>query len=188
LRPPPKQGVALVFGPGLSTGGAEVHKLAGSYPTATILGDGRATAERVLQALDGVWLAHLAAHGTFRSDSPMFSSLRLDDGPLTVYDFERLRRAPYRLVLSSCESGLAKPVGADELLGLTSSLVPLGAAGILASVVPVNDAAAVPLMIAVHSHLRAGQPLAEAFASARTETDDDPVSVATASSFVALGA
>lgn len=188
LRPPPKRRVALVFGPGLSTGGAEVHKLAGSYPTATILGDGQATAERVLRALDGVWLAHLAAHGTFRSDSPMFSSLRLDDGPLTVYDFERLRRAPYRLVLSSCESGLAKPVGADELLGLTSSLVPLGAAGILASVVPVNDAAAVPLMIAVHSHLQAGQSLAEAFASARTETDDDPVSVATASSFVTLGA
>jgi hypothetical protein len=52
----------------------------------------------------------------------------------------------------------------------------------------VNDAAAVPLMIAVHSHLQAGQSLAEAFASARTETDDDPVSVATASSFVALGA
>ena len=59
---------------------------------------------------------------------------------------------------------------------------------ILASVVPVNDAAAVPLMIAVHSHLQAGQSLAEAFASARTETDDDPVSVATASAFVTLGA
>jgi tetratricopeptide (TPR) repeat protein len=188
LRPPAKQRVALVFGPGLGSGGAEVHKLAGTYPAATLLGDGQATAERVLQALDGAWLAHLAAHGTFRSDSPMFSSLRLDDGPLTVYDFERLRRAPYRLVLSSCESGVAKPVGADELLGLTSSLVPLGAAGILASVVPVNDAAAVPLMIALHAHLQEGQSLAQAFAGARSELDDDPVSVATASSFVALGA
>lgn len=188
LPPPPGQRVSLVFGPGLAGGGAEVDKLAGQYPAATLLGNGRATAERVLAALDGAWLAHVAAHGTFRSDSPLFSSLRLDDGPLTVYDLERLRRAPYRLVLSSCESGVAKPVGADELLGLTSSLVPLGAAGILASVVPVNDTAAVPLMIALHARLQAGQALAEAFAGARPELDDDPVSVATAASFVALGA
>jgi hypothetical protein len=188
LRPPPRRRVALVYGPGLGTGGEEVHKLAGIYPSAALLGDGRATAESVLRALDGTWLTHLAAHGTFRSDSPMFSSLRLDDGPLTVYDFERLRQAPYRLVLSSCESGVAKPIGADELLGLTSSLVPLGAAGVLASVVPVNDSAVVPLMLAVHTGLRAGRSLAEAFADARAEMDDDPVSVATASSFVSLGA
>jgi CHAT domain len=188
LPPPRRKRVALAFGPGLKSGGAEVHKLAGAYPSATLLGDGQATADRVLRALDGAWLAHLAAHGTFRSDSPMFSSLRLDDGPLTVYDFERLRRAPHRLVLSSCESGVAKPVGADELLGLTSSLVPLGAAGILASVVPVNDAAAVPFMLALHAHLQAGRTLAEAFAAARGQVDDDPQSVATAVSFVALGA
>jgi len=188
LPPPAGRRVALVFGPGLGTGGAEVPELATGYPAATLLGGGAATADRVLGALDGAWLAHLAAHGTFRSDSPLFSALRLDDGPLTVYDFERLRRAPYRLVLSSCESGVAKPVGADELLGLTSSLVPLGAAGILASVVPVNDSAAVPLMTALHRNLRAGQSLAEAFAGARWEMDDDPVSVATARSFVALGA
>ncbi len=188
LAPPRRQRVVLAFGPGLKSGGAEVQKLAGSYPSATLLGDGQATAERVLRALDGAWLAHLAAHGTFRSDSPMFSSLKLDDGPLTVYDFERLRRAPHRLVLSSCESGVAKPVGADELLGLTSSLVPLGAAGILASVVPVNDAVAVPFMLALHANLQSGQSLAEAFAGARERMDDDPVSVATASSFVALGA
>lgn len=188
LRPPAEHRVALVLGPGLTAGRAEVPRLAERYPKATVLGEGAATAERVLDALDGAWLAHIAAHGTFRSDSPMFSALRLDDGPLTVYDFERLGRAPYRLVLSSCESGLAKPVGADELLGLTSSLVPLGAAGILASVVPVNDPAAVPLMTELHDNLHAGLPLAEAFARARDAAGDDPVSVATAGSFVALGA
>ena len=51
-------------------------------------------ARRVLGALDGAPLAHIAAHGTFRADSPLFSSLRMDDGPLTVHDFERLGRAP----------------------------------------------------------------------------------------------
>jgi CHAT domain-containing protein len=152
------------------------------------LAGGSATADRVLDALDGAWLAHLAAHGTFRADNPMFSSILLDDGPLTVHDFERLGRAPYRLVLSSCDSGVGAVVGADELLGLVSSLVPLGAAGIVASLVPVNDQAAVPLMLALHDALRQGATLAEALRNARHQTRGDPVAEATAHSFTALGA
>ncbi|HEX9032504.1 MAG TPA: hypothetical protein VF834_11710, partial [Streptosporangiaceae bacterium] len=83
----------LVAGPGLTAGPAEVRRLAASYRHATVLGSGTATASRVLQALDGADLAHIAAHGTFRADSPLFSSLHLDDGPLTVHDLEGLRRS-----------------------------------------------------------------------------------------------
>lgn len=187
-QPPERPGVTLVVGPGLGTGGAEVPLLAERYPGATVLGHGTATAERVLAALDGAWLAHIAAHGAFRSDNPLFSALRLDDGPLTVHDFERLQQAPYRLVLSSCDSGVAAPVGADELLGLVSSLVPLGAVGILASVVPVNDVAAVPLMLALHDALRRNATLPEALLAARTQVGDDAIGLSTAQSFIALGA
>jgi hypothetical protein len=186
--PPSDRRVALVCGPGLPAGAAEMSELTRQYPAATVLAGPGATADRVLQALDGAWLAHLAAHGTFRADSPMFSALRLSDGPLTVYDLERLRRAPYMLVLSSCESGVVQPVGADELLGLTSSLVPLGAASILGSVVPISDRAAAPLMTTLHGHLRAGHPLAAAFALTSQDVGDEPVAVATARAFVALGA
>jgi hypothetical protein len=186
-EPPRHRDVTLVVGPGLGTGGAEVPLLAERYPGATVLGDGTATAERVLASLDGAWLAHIASHGTFRADNPLFSALGLDDGPLTVHDLERLRRAPYRLILSSCDSGAAAPVGADELLGLVSSLEPMGAAGIAASVVQVNDAAVVPLMLALHDALRASATLPEALLSARTEAADDPVSAATALAFIALG-
>jgi tetratricopeptide (TPR) repeat protein len=187
-KPPAHDRVTLIVGPGLETGGAEIPQLVRHYPGATVLGHGTATADNALAALDGAWLAHIAAHGTFRADNPLFSSLRLDDGPLIVHDFERLRRAPYRLVLSSCDSGVAAPVGADELLGLVSSLIPLGAAGILASVVPVNDRAAVPLMVALHDALRSGAALPEALFEARSITGHDPVSLATGLSFIALGA
>ena len=188
MTPPSPQHTALVVGPGLASQGAEVEPLRARYPGAVMLGRGSATAEQVLGALDGAWLAHIAAHGSFRADNPMFSSILLDDGPLTVHDFERLGRAPYRLVLAGCDSGVAAPVGADELLGLVSSLVPLGAAGIVASILPVNDRAVVPLMLALHDALQRGAPLAEALLAARRAVGDDPSAEATAHSFMALGA
>ncbi|HEY8114442.1 MAG TPA: CHAT domain-containing protein [Actinomycetes bacterium] len=187
-RPPAHRRVALVAGPRLATGGAEVEQLHARYLDAVLLDRGSATAERVLAALDGAWLAHIAAHGTFRADNPLFSSIQLDDGPLTVHDFERLGRAPYRLVLSSCDSGSAAPVGADELLGLVGSLMPLGAAGIVASIVPVNDKAAVPLMLALHDALEKGAALPEALLAGRRATRGDALAEATAHSFLALGA
>ena len=186
--PPRRRHVTLVRGPGLVTEGAEVPQVAQLYDDAMTLAGGDATTGRVLSALDGAWLAHIAAHGTFRADSPLFSSLRMHDGLLSVYDFEQLNRAPYRLVLSSCDSGVLAPAGADELLGLVSSLLPLGTAGIIASVVQLNDYAAVPMMVDLHRHLRAGQTLGEAMYSVRRGLDGDPIQQATAVSLVALGA
>ena len=189
---PPKDragtSVMLARGPGLITEGAEVAAVARLYDDVTVLEEDNATTKGVLDALDGAWLAHIAAHGSFRADSPLFSSLRMHDGPLTVYDFEQLRSAPYRLILSSCDSGVVAPVGADELLGLVSSLLPLGTAGIIAGVVPLNDYAVVPVMTDLHRHLRAGQTLAEALHTARCAPAADPLRQATAVSLVALGA
>lgn len=186
--PPERRHVTLARGPGLATGGAEVPLVARLHDDVTVLSGRQATAGRVLSALDGAWLAHIAAHGSFRADSPLFSSLRMHDGPLTVYDFEQLRRAPYRLVLSSCDSGVLAPVGADELLGLVSSLLPLGTAGIIAGVVQLNDYAVVPLMVSLHEQLRTGRSLAESLCSARQAASADPIQHATAMSLLALGA
>ncbi len=187
-KPPDRRHVVLATGPGLVTDGAEVPQAARMYEDVTVLAGADATTTRVLGALDGAWLAHIAAHGTFRADSPMFSSLRLHDGPLTVYDFEQLERAPYRLVLSSCDSGVLAPAGADELLGLVSSLLPLGTAGVIAGVVPLNDQAAVPLMVELHRNLRAGSTLAEALLTTRNTAGTDPVQQAAAVSLLMLGA
>jgi CHAT domain len=187
-KAPAEGRAALVIGPGLITDGAEVTQLRPCYPDAAVLGHGTATAENTLRALDGARLAHIAAHGTFRADNPLFSSLLLDDGPLTVHDFERLRRAPHQLILSSCDSAVTAAVGADELLGLVSSLIPLGAAGIVAGVVPVSDPAAVPLMLALHEALRDGASLPAALLAARRAATGDLLAEVTAQSFIALGA
>jgi tetratricopeptide (TPR) repeat protein len=179
--------VVLARGPGLGSGGAEVPRIAPLHRDPVLLGDGTATVARLLTALDGAELAHIAAHGTFRADSPLFSALRLDDGALTVYDLEGLGRAPRRVVLSSCDSGLVAPAGADELLGLAGCLIPLGTSAIVAGLVPVNDAAVVPLMMALHRRLQAGATMAEALHTARAGTGSDPVALGAGWSFVALG-
>ncbi|MDQ7909300.1 CHAT domain-containing protein [Phytohabitans sp. ZYX-F-186] len=230
---PRRHRVALVGGPGLDASAVELKQLAALYPDAAVLSDGAATAAATLAALDGAWTAHVAAHGTFHAENPLFSALSLDDGPLMVHDLGRLRRAPQRLVLSSCESGVAGAITAsaitagtvtaasvavgtitagtgaassvaagtgaagtgaaagaavvDELLGMVTALVPLGTASILASVVPVHDGATAPLMVAFHERLRAGASFAEALLAVRSAGEGDPVAVATALSFLALG-
>ncbi|MFI8067807.1 CHAT domain-containing protein [Streptomyces sp. NPDC086033] len=178
----------LVRGPGLASGGAEVSELAGRYGTATVLEHDDARVPRVLAELDGAALAHIAAHGTFRADSPLFSALRMADGPLIVHDFERLDRTPYRIILSCCDTARFASVGADELLGLVTALLPLGTAGVVACSAPVNDEAVVPLMLTLHKGLSAGASMAEALRDARASLPGDSVHQATGWAFSAFGA
>ncbi|MBC6463725.1 CHAT domain-containing protein, partial [Actinomadura sp. HBU206391] len=99
--------VVLVAGPDLGHADAEIAALARIYPGATVLTGPQARADTVRRALDGGALAHVAAHGTFRDDSPLFSRLLLADGPLIAYDLDGLRRAPRVVVLSACDAGRA---------------------------------------------------------------------------------
>ncbi|WP_326782700.1 CHAT domain-containing tetratricopeptide repeat protein [Streptomyces longwoodensis] len=187
-EPPAGGRHVLVRGPGLATGGAEVPEVADRYGRATVLEDADARVPRVLEELDGAALAHIAAHGDFRADSPLFSSLRMVDGPLIVHDFERLARSPYRIILSSCDTARLASVGADELLGLVTALLPLGTAGVVASSAPVNDEAVVPLMLALHKGLGDGLSLAEALRDARAAVPSDATHQATGWAFTAFGA
>jgi len=189
LPKPRRNKVLLLAAPGLGSGGAEVPLLAQRYQSATVHQDEMATVESAMAGLDGASLAHVAAHGQFRPDSPLFSSLEMADGPLTVYELERLKRAPYRLVLSACESGVLAPVGADELLGLASALFSMGTAGLVCSIAEVNDEATAALMVDLHEHLATDPDggLAAALLAARRAAQGDPTREATAVAFLALG-
>jgi hypothetical protein len=177
----------LLVGPGLGSGGAEVPAVAAEDPGAQVLEGAAATVAAALAALDGASLAHVAAHGHFREDSPLFSSLSLADGPLLVHDLQRLERPPHRVVLSACESGVMQPVGDQELLGLAAALLSMGTAGVVSSLAEVDDAATVDVMVALHARLRQGGGLGDAMLAAREAAADDPVLAATAASFTVLG-
>lgn len=180
--------VLLVCGPGLDGAAAEIDALAGMYPATTPLTGSRATVEAALSGLDGAEVAHIAAHGRVRSDNPLFSALDLADGPLTVYDLERLAHAPRLVLLPACQSGVSRVLAGDEVMGLTSALFALGTRTIFATVIPVPDAATHPLMVALHDALQQGIPPADALVYAQTKADPHDLSaLATVAGFVCYG-
>jgi hypothetical protein len=158
---------ALVAGPGLRHANAELRAIAALHPRAVTLAGAAATVPAVLRALDGVAVAHLACHGQFRADSPLFSSLELADGPLNVYELQRLKRAPELIILSACDLALSESRPGDELLGFTAALLEMGTRAVIASGVAVPDAAVTRLMGAVHELLVDGSPPATALALAQ---------------------
>lgn len=178
----------FVAGPGLPTGGGEVVTVAALRPGATRLVAADATVAAVLAELDGAGLAHIAAHGSFRSESPMFSNLQLADGPLTVDDIHRLEHPPHRIVLPACRSGVVADIGGQDVLGFAAALLTQGTAGVIASIADVDDVATVQVMLTLHAGLAAGQQLDEALAGARQAACGDPVRHATAVLFTAMGA
>jgi len=158
--------VTLVAGPQLPGAEAEVRELAALYGDAEVLAGADATAANVLAAFERSDVVHLAAHGFFRADSPLFSSVLLGDGPLTVYDLERVRAAPALVVLSACDAAAAVVHSGDDLLGTATALLGLGVRSVVAPVLAVPDEATVGFMVAFHRRLRAGDRVAAALAGA----------------------
>jgi tetratricopeptide (TPR) repeat protein len=188
-REPQAQGrVTIACGPGLPGARAEAEAVAAIYRTTALLGSA-ATVDAVTGGLSRANLVHLAAHGHVRADNPLFSSLRLADGPLTVFDLERLERVAPTLVLAACDSGRPVVCTGDELLGFGASLLSLGAQQLVASVVPIPDAETAPLMVALHRQLAAGQHVAGALSQAQRQlATEGGKATAAAAGFICIGA
>jgi CHAT domain-containing protein len=89
---------------------------------------------------------HLACHGLFRADNPMFSSLKLGDSWLTAADALSLDLPGILVTLSACESGRSEVIGGDEVLGLTRAFLGAGAATLVVSLWLVQDETTAALM------------------------------------------
>jgi hypothetical protein len=178
---PDVEDVLLIAGPGLPGADNEVRQLADLYPDARLLAGEEATVSRVLDGLGKARLVHLAAHGTFRADSPLFSSFLLSDGPLTVHDLEGAAVAADTVVLAACNAGVSGVIG-NELIGTGASLLTLGVRSIVAPLVAIPDAPTARFMVELHRGLRAGLPASAALAATRSGTDAEVASV-----FICLG-
>lgn len=164
--------MVVIEGPGLRHSREEAGVVHAQYSYATWLTAAESSVEATLRELEGAELAHFVCHGHFRADSPMFSSLELADGALTIFDLERLGRAPRRAILPACNAGTIQRLSGDEVLGTATALIGIGVETVVAPLSVINDRASAPLMGSFHSLLRRGDSPQRALAALRATADE----------------
>jgi CHAT domain-containing protein len=113
---------------------------------------------------------HLACHGLFRADNPMFSALKLHDGWLKAIDVLGLDLTGASIALSACDSGRSEVLGGDELMGLARAFLGAGAASLLVSQWLVRDESTAMLMTAWYAAMQQGQGRCAALRAAQLQT------------------
>ena len=125
---------------------AEVQSVASILPHAELFLDAQVTADALRKKGSQSALLHIATHGTYRQDNPMFSGIRLGDGYLNLYDLYQMRLSARHVTLSGCATGMNFVADGDELLGLQRGLFCAGAASLLLSLWDVHDLSTAELM------------------------------------------
>ena len=114
-------------------------------------------------------LIHIATHGRFRQDNPMFSAIRMGDSFLSLFDLYQLRLPVELITLSGCSTGLNVVAAGDELIGLARGLLHAGAQSLVLSLWDVHDTSTAEFMTAFYRRLGQGESKAEALRSAMLE-------------------
>ncbi len=122
----------------------------------TVLLEQDATLEALRCCAANYRVLHLATHGEFRPDNPLFSGLALADGWLTTLDIFNLRLQASLVTLSACQTGRSLVGGGDELLGLMRAFLAAGAASLVSTFWPVEDTITATLMQSFYEALAAG--------------------------------
>ena len=119
---------------------AEVARAAaGVLPGARTLGGEKVSESALKEYGEKSRIVVLATSGRFRSDNPMFSSLRLGESDLSLFDLYNLRLAADLVVLYGCGRGFEESDNGDELVGLTRGLLYAGARSVVTSLWNVQD-------------------------------------------------
>jgi len=171
----------VVRGPDLAHAEAEANEIAeliGAVKTTSV--------DEAVAGLIHSSLVHFACHARSRTDSPLFSSLILEDGELTLYDIERLPAVPGTIVLAACSGAGSVLATGAEVLSLAGSFLDMGARTVVAPLFTVSDAATHAVMSSLHRSLAAGSDAASALRAAAES--DDPGTRFTALSFICVGA
>jgi CHAT domain-containing protein len=171
-KPAGPSGGSLVLGipdaaaPGIED---EVHAVAGVLPHSEVFLGSAATARVLREKGAESRFVHIATHGWFRQDNPMFSSISLGDSHLNLFDLYQLNLPCELVTLSGCGTGLNMVVGGDELLGLVRGLLYAGAQGVLVTLWDVNDRSTAEFMKLFYEALKANKNKAQAVQEAMAE-------------------
>jgi CHAT domain-containing protein/Tfp pilus assembly protein PilF len=152
---------------------SEVRSVAALLPHPELFLGGKATVDVLRQRGSTSNLLHVATHGSYRQDNPMFSGIRMGDGYLNLYDLYQMR-LPSRLVtLSGCATGMNFVSVGDELLGLQRGLFCAGATSLLLSLWDVHDQSTSQLMEAFYKNYMQSEDLAASLQSAMQQLREE---------------
>jgi len=125
---------------------SEVQSVAALLPQTELFVGSEATAQVLRQRGLETGVLHVATHGLYRQDNPMFSGIKLGDGYLNLYDLYQMRLGAKLVTLSGCATGMNSVADGDELLGLQRGLFCAGASSLLLSLWDVHDQSTAELM------------------------------------------
>jgi CHAT domain-containing protein len=170
LRPAAADSVSI----GHSYGGALPYTVQEARTVASILGgeailEDKATPARLREMVANCRVLHLAAHGDFRPDNPLFSGLALSGGWLTTLDIFGLSLKASLVTLSACQTGRNVVAGGDELLGLMRAFLCAGVASLVLSLWAVEDRCTSELMEAFYKKLAEGRTKGESLRFAQLQ-------------------
>ena len=131
----------------------EAQAVAAQIPNSTLFLGEDATADKLQVNGAGSRLIHIATHGHFRQDNPMFSGIRLGDSVLNLYDLYQLKLPAELITLSGCATGLNVVAAGDELVGLARGLIYAGARSALLTLWDVQDRSTLEFMTSFYRHL-----------------------------------
>jgi CHAT domain-containing protein/predicted negative regulator of RcsB-dependent stress response len=165
-------GAALVFGipdPQAPAILDEVQALTGVLDRAELFVGQNATQNVLREKGPASRIIHIATHGRFRQDNPMFSAIRLGDSFLSLFDLYQLRLPVELITLSGCSTGLNVVAGGDEIIGLARGLLHAGAQSLILSLWDVHDQSTAEFMRAFYRLLGKGESKAAALRAAMLE-------------------
>ena len=145
----------------------EVDAVAKSFAQAKTLIGEKATLKQFRHHAPNADVIHIATHGIYRPDNPMFSGLRFYDGWLAARDLYTLKLNASLVVLSACETGLSSAHSSDELFGLARGFFHAGTPCLVVSLWAVKDSPTSELMMAFYEGLKKGLSVARALQEAQ---------------------
>ena len=132
----------------------EIEHLQKTFRRTKILAGNGATVSDFTKQAKQFDVLHLGCHGEYRPDNPLFSSLHLADGAITVRDVCSQKLKAGLVTLSACETGLNSIFAGDEILGLTRGFLTAGVSSLVLSLWTVNDEATAELMKSFYGQLQ----------------------------------
>ncbi|HXG67450.1 MAG TPA: CHAT domain-containing protein [Blastocatellia bacterium] len=134
----------------------ELAAIGAIFPDATVLTGDAATRDNLLRLAPGARFLHLASHGYFRRDNPMFSFLKLADAALNFYSLLELKLRAEMVTLSACHTGVNMVFPGDELHGLMRGFLYAGAPSLVASLWAVSDRSTADFMREMYGQIQSG--------------------------------